>query len=602
MDCTPLIHIIRSFILILCALFCQGLAVAGEQLILQLKDFTRVEMKSGGFTLPSDSRIRIIALGGSAEKKGISFSDASMYAYGWIINAETREPVWEMDRHNTRRTDDDRKFDGDLFLHKGSYEVYFSAHAFVSQSMFSNFHFNIDRREHNLSEQKKKKRWFFSWFEDWFGEDFDKEWKRRAKQWGVEVFAIENNSGATTFAPPREFSDAFFKAVPMGENEHVRQPFVLTKPMPIRIYALGEKDHQDELADYGWVVDTKTRKRVWEMKHSNLRPAGGDAKNVKFDGVIALAAGEYLLYYNTDDSHSSLDWNTAPPYDPLNYGITLIASEPNTKPNFKLESLKEEQNVIVQMTRIGDDETRNASFGLKQESQLRVYALGERGHSRHRLADYGWIINAKTREKVWVMDIDRTEHAGGAEKNRMIDEIITLPKGTYTVFYQTDDSHSYGDWNVSPPFDPEHWGITIYGASSGFSAENIEKNVTAQGSGAIAQIVQVGDHANRVQRFSLDKLTRVRIYALGEGQNKEMFDYGWIQNSSTDGIIWEMTYSMTFHAGGGRKNRMVNTTVLLDKGEYELHYVSDDSHSFNHWNTDPPDDPTMWGITLYEEK
>jgi hypothetical protein len=46
---------------------------------------------------------------------------------------------------------------------------------------------------------------------------------------------------------------------------------------------------------------------------------------------------------------------------------------------------------------------------------------------------------------------------------------------------------------------------------------------------------------------------------------------------------------------------MVNTTIMLDKGSYKLHYVSDDSHSFNNWNTDPPDDPSMWGITVYRQ-
>ena len=58
---------------------------------------------------------------------------------------------------------------------------------------------------------------------------------------------------------------------------------------------------------------------------------------------------------------------------------------------------------------------------------------------------------------------------------------------------------------------------------------------------------------------------------------------------------------MTFHAGGGKKNRMVNTSIVLDAGTYTLHYKSDDSHSFGDWNTDPPDDPTMWGITLYRD-
>jgi len=37
-----------------------------------------------------------------------------------------------------------------------------------------------------------------------------------------------------------------------------------------------------------------------------------------------------------------------------------------------------------------------------------------------------------------------------------------LPKGSYTLFYETDDSHSYRNWNDDPPRDPEMYGITIY--------------------------------------------------------------------------------------------------------------------------------------------
>ncbi|HET6274190.1 MAG TPA: hypothetical protein VFG32_14510, partial [Bacteroidota bacterium] len=51
-----------------------------------------------------------------------------------------------------------------------------------------------------------------------------------------------------------------------------------------------------------------------------------------------------------------------------------------------------------------------------------------------------------------------------------------------------------------------------------------------------------------------------------------------------------------------RKNRMVNTTILLDKGEYVLHYQSDDSHSYGNWNVDPPEDSQYWGITIYKDE
>jgi hypothetical protein len=324
---------------------------------------------------------------------------------------------------------------------------------------------------------------------------------------------------------------------------------------------------------------------------------------VAFDDVVSLPAGDYSVYYSSDDSHSFVDWNAAPPDDPFNYGITLIASNPNERGVFKLSSgSNEERNIIAQIIGVQDNETRSVTFLLKEDTQVHIYALGEVSPSHRVMADYGWIINAKTRQKVWQMDYDRTEHAGGADKNRMIDESVTLPKGEYTVVYQTDDSHAYNDWNESPPFDPEHWGITLNGEGDEFKMSNVELNPSTRATGVIAQIVQVGDNANRKSSFTLTKPTRVRVYAIGEGQNKEMFDYGWIENTSTRSVVWEMTYSMTFHAGGGRKNRMVNTTMLLDKGDYILHYVSDDSHSYNDWNTDPPDDPTMWGITVMEEK
>ena len=79
----------------------------------------------------------------------------------------------------------------------------------------------------------------------------------------------------------------------------------------------------------------------------------------------------------------------------------------------------------------------------------------------------------------------------------------------------------------------------------------------------------------------------------------EMFDYGWIAEAGSHDVVWQMNYDMTFHAGGARKNRMVNTTITLGAGRYELHFASDDSHSYDDWNMDPPDDPTMWGITVF---
>ncbi len=574
-------------------------AVAGEHLIIQLQDFTQTEVKSAGFSLPRAMAVHISAVG--AGEEGFPFSSGGMAAYGWIINADTRELEWKMDDGNTTRTKTDRTFDGSVTLPAGSHELYFAAYGLAGLRKLPTI--EVEGRRVFPPGDEEKRQGFFQWLRELFGGDISRDWKKRAKNWGIDISIDDRVEGVTMFNPPREFPHVLFKATRLGENEHIRQRFSLSRPMHIRIYALGESDFGGELADFGWIMSAETHRRIWEMQRSNVQPAGGAEKNVRFDGTISFPRGEYILTYVTDNSHSFVDWNAPPPEDPFNYGISLIGTSDEDRGNFKtLGGGEEDKNVVVQLTRIGNNETRSADFTLKKECRLRVYAIGERELAGHQMADYGWIIDSKTRERVWTMDPDRTDPAGGADKNRMIDEVITLPRGSYTAFYQTDDSHAYGSWNDAPPYDADHYGITVSGAGDDFAMSDVVKNASSQPGNVIAQLVRVGDNANLTQPFHLSRPAHVRVYAIGEGQNREMYDYGWIENTATGSVVWEMTYSMTFHAGGGRKNRMVSTTILLDKGDYLLHYVSDDSHSYNHWNTDPPDDPTMWGITLYEEQ
>src|SRR6185503_12450614 len=47
----------------------------------------------------------------------------------------------------------------------------------------------------------------------------------------------------------------------------------------------------------------------------------------------------------------------------------------------------------------------------------------------------------------------------------------------------------------------------------------------------IAQIVKVLDNEDKTVTFSLPGSQQVRIFAIGEGQGGQMFDYGWIENT-----------------------------------------------------------------------
>ena len=49
-----------------------------------------------------------------------------------------------------------------------------------------------------------------------------------------------------------------------------------------------------------------------------------------------------------------------------------------------------------------------------------------------------------------------------------------------------------------------------------------------------------------------------------------------------------MRYADTESAGGDAKNRLVDRTIHLEKGDYVVHYVTDDSHSYDDWNAAAP--------------
>ena len=155
-------------------LFVSTVAVSGsEKTIVRLRDFTQAEVKSGGFSLPVETRIHITAFGSGGERR-LGYSGSELYAYGWIINADSRAEVWRMSRNNTLKDGRERKFDGDITLPKGDYEVYYTAYAYRGGSTFTNFNINVDPRDHGGSDRRKRRHGFIDWFVDLFTEDIEK--------------------------------------------------------------------------------------------------------------------------------------------------------------------------------------------------------------------------------------------------------------------------------------------------------------------------------------------------------------------------------------------------------------------------------------------
>jgi len=115
--------------------------------------------------------------------------------------------------------------------------------------------------------------------------------------------------------------------------------------------------------------------------------------------------------------------------------------------------------VIAQIVQVLDNEDKTVAFSLKSVQEVRIFSIGE--GQANEMFDYGWIENADTGSPVWRMEAPRTAHAGGAGKNRKVDQVITLPAGNYKLRYKSDDSHAFDRWNSLPP-DINFWGIAVY--------------------------------------------------------------------------------------------------------------------------------------------
>lgn len=566
-----------------------SLSLAQTDRVLELRPDFLGDLKIAGFSLIAEKHVYIKAEGAGRKSYGRSqcrkmMTDPNgMYAYAWIINARTRELVWRLSLDNTKRdlgTPDNRRFDGDVRLPAGKYEVYYVARKPCILSLEDGF-FSLGRLLDKLLGEG-----------DWA--------ERGLGKWFIRVENVDKVVGESSIKKFHQAlkEQAVVSITDLNNSDFRQEGFKLTAPGTFEIYAIGEA-FQGENFDYGWIVNAENSEKVWETLVEKGEYAGGAQKNQMWQDTILLNPGSYWVYFAMDDSHSPQKWNANPPYDPDFYGITITGVQGKYDPGSIEKLVKFQVKPIVQLTRLGDDVRVKQGFRISRPIQVRIYALGEGSHGE--MYDYGWIENLDRGEVVWEMRYNRTRHGGGARKNRMLDEVITLSPGSYMVHFVTDDSHSYSGWNASPPYNPSSWGITVFPADPRYRGEEIQKLEGSLPKGnVLVQIIQVENDQHIQKRFELDKETPLRIYAIGEGDWDEMYDYGWIEDEKSGDIIWGMSYDKTRWAGGARKNRKVDTVLTLSPGQYILHYRSDDSHSFNDWNSDPPRDPFHYGITLYK--
>ena len=439
-----------------------GILKGAEPRIVALHGLEAAEVRQQGFTLPRPMKIHVYARGGGLRRFVRHAQVEPFFAYGWILNAVTREVVWQMDGSNAKRDWEYRIADQYLDLPAGSYEAYFSNHGFGQSLLFAQWNRNIDRRAlGNQGNQGTQGTRRHHGFLAAIGADDDsllRHWRDQVGNYGLEIYLPGQAPGeVTAFEAPLRWKNIVLALPATGNGGHWVQAFHVRKPVTLHVYAEGEGSGR-RMNDYGWITEARSRARIWEMTMDKSQFAGGASKNRRQVETIQLPAGDYEATFVTDDSHSPADWNGAPPCDPGLYGLTLSLPSDGDLPAFSATQPLT-WPVLAELVQVGNDQNRTAKFALAAAQSVRVYAIGE-GDGED-MADQAWLEDA-TGKRVWSMDRVRTLHAGGSAKNRLLDEVISLPKGSYALRFKTDDSHAYGHWNSDAPWDQEHYGVTVY--------------------------------------------------------------------------------------------------------------------------------------------
>ncbi len=282
---------------------------------------------------------------------------------------------------------------------------------------------------------------------------------------GITIWADDSDKkNVIPFKAPEQIKPVV-EITKVGDDDFLTKGLSVKTAVDFRVLCVGEET-SSKMADGGWIINAATREVVWNFDRQHTRHAGGAKKNQMFDGTVRLEKGDYIVYYGSDDSHSYGRWNSGPPYEQDYWGITLWTTkkEDLVKVAAFNPSQYKNANTLAEILHVRDDEDRFQIFTLTHDTKLRVIALGE--GSDGDMDDFGWIENTGTGRTVWDMTYRSTTHGGGASKNRLFNDIIILSKGEYKVYYQTDSSHSYRDWNASPPSDQEKYGISIYKEAS----------------------------------------------------------------------------------------------------------------------------------------
>ncbi|MBK8232793.1 MAG: hypothetical protein IPK72_19955 [Candidatus Eisenbacteria bacterium] len=264
--------------------------------------------------------------------------------------------------------------------------------------------------------------------------------------------------------------------------------FVLSEETPLHVRAEGLSDPDgDVFLSYGYILDMKTRRPVWSMTDSDCC-YDKKAENWRAEEEVTLPPGTYGVYYVAyggkmpmkgkfkifgldlgeidSDFGPTVEWDDEG--DPERWGIWVTAMRTDFKPTPVSTALDQPfPDAVVNLLGVGNSTRKRVGLKLDRAVRFHLWATGEWWEGADDFADGASIIDQKSWRRIWQLERDNTVAAGGASKNRLFDDEITLPAGNYMVNVFTDDSHATDTWNTAPPWDPAAWGLAPHSGQPG---------------------------------------------------------------------------------------------------------------------------------------
>ena len=375
---------------------------------------------------------------------------------------------------------------------------------------------------------------------------------------------------------------------------------VAKRDLDVQVHGVGAGEKRGNLYAYGWIVDARSSELVWSMVDAEPRAVRATERTLAFHEQLRLPAGHYHLCFYAGRRHQQSDgldlkdlfvrykdapehWMLALYVDPADREALVLSVDPPASTHDR-----------IQLAPLGHDAMLRRRFRMLRPAQVELLAVGEAYPRGQQLSDRSWLVSLESRETVWRMDPKRSEHAGGARKNRIVRERVKLAAGSYELVAVTDESHSFANWNALPPYAANAWGVTLRAPRGTLDFSDVPAETI------VARLMEAHDGEALTATFRVDRPLQARVYGLGEWSSGrgDLVDVGWLENADTRTKVWRMRYEGSDHAGGASRNRMLDTSIELEPGTYQLHYVTDDSHSPRRWRGLPPFDPRSWGIQV----